>query len=244
MKGGIIHDSDLVSHSHQKLCKAKKRKSGKIFWSGEVSLGQGRGQRLPCIPIVRYRRLPPLPSVAILNHRSQRHQPRSTPSKVEPSTDLNPRQGSTGWLGFDDGCPGIDQLAAGFDGLQSMRNRPAAASDVPCLAGRLHHSCRSFSHVCDTLAAAPRHLTLCAVPCLVSSVQFSACLVTSPTFVLFVLLFCQQIETKNKLIAILVWRRTYQEAEDHRTKKLLRKIQSTITSSTAKQTSLPLLYRP
>ena len=158
--------------------------------------------------------------------------------------DLNPRQGSTGWLGFDDGCPGIDQLAAGFDGLQSMRNRPAAASDVPCLAGRLHHSCRSFSHVCDTLAAAPRHLTLCAVPCLVSSVQFSACLVTSPTFVLFVLLFCQQIETKNKLIAILVWRRTYQEAEDHRTKKLLRKIQSTITSSTAKQTSLPLLYRP
>ena len=86
MKGGIIHDSDLVSHSHQKLCKAKKRKSGKQFWSGEVSLGQGRGQRLPCIPIVRYRRLPPLPSVAILNHRSQRHQPRSTPSKVEPST--------------------------------------------------------------------------------------------------------------------------------------------------------------
>ena len=66
-----------------------------------------------------------------------------------------------------------------------------------------------------------------AVPCLVLSVQFSACLVTSPTFVLFVLSFCQPIkETKNRLIAILVWRRTYQEAEDHRTKKPLRKVQS------------------
>ena len=206
-------------------------------------MGQGRGQRLPCIPIVRYRRLPP-PSPPsqystidrnATSHGARRPRWNHRRGRFKPPARIDRL--------VDDGCPGIDQLA-GFDGLQSMRNRPAAASDVPCLAGRLHHSCRSFSHVCDTLAAAPRHLTLCAVPCLVSSVQFSACLVTSPTFVLFVLLFCQQIETKNKLIAILVWRRTYQEAEDHRTKKLLRKIQSTITSSTAKQTSLPLLYRP
>ena len=112
---------------------------------------------------------------------------------------------------------------------------------VPCLAGRLHHSCRSFSHVCDTLAAAPRHLTLVAVPCLVSSVQFSACLVTSPTFVLFVLIrSVRQIETKNKLIAILVWRRTYQEAEDHRTKKLLRK--SRVQSLQAPQDKPPCRF--
>ena len=102
---------------------------------------------------------------------------------------------------------------------RSMPNRPAAVFLVWPAAGC--GSCRSFSHVCDTLAAAPhRHLTLCAVPCLVSSVQFSACLVTSPTFVLFVPLFCQQIETKNRLIAILIWRRTYQEADDTGTKKL------------------------
>ena len=59
MKGGIIHDSDLVSHSHQKLCRTnflvqKGEKLKKIFWSSgeEVSSGQGRGQRpYPASPL-------------------------------------------------------------------------------------------------------------------------------------------------------------------------------------------------
>ena len=43
MKGGIIHDSDLVSHSHQKLCKAKKREKVEKYF-GQVRFPWGRGE--------------------------------------------------------------------------------------------------------------------------------------------------------------------------------------------------------
>ena len=85
MKGGIIHDSDLVSHFHQKrLCRAnfllqkrrkKLQKNLLVRWG---FLGVNAS------PLWDTAGLPPLPSVAILNHRSQDHQPLSTPlSKVE-----------------------------------------------------------------------------------------------------------------------------------------------------------------
>ena len=52
MKGGIIHDSDLVSHvPPELLCRAtlfvqKGENQKKVFWSGDkISSGQGRGQR-------------------------------------------------------------------------------------------------------------------------------------------------------------------------------------------------------
>ena len=103
----------------------------------------------------------------------------------------------------DDGCPGIDQLAPAPASTVPVFLRKIDAKStgggVPCLAGsRLHRgSCRSFSHVCDTLAAAPRHLTLCAVPCLVSSVQFSACLVTT-LLLLFCSFFCSVNKSKQR----------------------------------------------
>ena len=66
--------------------KGQEKSCKKYF--GQVRLPRGRGEvsDFPASPLWDTARLPPLPSVTILNHRSQRHQPRSTPSKVEPST--------------------------------------------------------------------------------------------------------------------------------------------------------------
>ena len=209
MKGGIIHDSDLVSHvPPELLCRAtlfvqNGENQKKVFWSGDKVSGE-RSAPLPCIPIVRYSaRLPP-PSVAILNHRSQHHG--ATPAskvawhryssrfKVPRSRDRPAVVGLRRWVS----CHRPAGISRSGTSTVSAIDAKSTGGGVPCLAGRLHHSCRSFSHVCDTLAAAPRHLTLVAVPCLVSSVQFSACLVTSPTFVLFVLLFCKTNRNKEQ----------------------------------------------
>ena len=176
--------------------------------------------------------MPPPPSVAILNHRSQ--PPGTTPSKVErhysASSGLNPLhppyQGSTGLRRcVVSPCPGPSSTSwlrcrhFYFYGAIDAKSTGGGRS----LFGRLApapHSCPLLqSCLPDSSSRTPSPHSR-AVPCLVLSVQFSACLVTSPTFVLFSLSFCQPIkETKNRLIAILVWRRTYQEAEDDRTKK-------------------------
>ena len=100
MKGGIIHDSDLVSHSHQKLCRTDF-----LVQKGEKAWKEFSGQQVRRFPWGRGE-----VSAPTLHPHCEIHRPAASPPSQYSTIDRNTTAATTEHASVQGGTASVQQI--------------------------------------------------------------------------------------------------------------------------------------